>query len=81
MFGNDDVDEDSYSNSSMLFDLCTEPSSMLANVWFESGSDGVVTYRNFGVSTVTDVIRHQEFAQLDLLSSRIVYSNSCVMHL
>ena len=73
MFGNDDADEDSYSNRTMLFELCTEFSSLLANTWFEPGSDGVVTYRNFGVSAAAEAIRHQDFAQLDFI---IVPSNA-----
>ena len=67
IFGNPDAADDPQSNRSMLFELCTEFSSVLANTWFEPGADGVVTYRNLGVSVAAEASRYQDFAQLDFI--------------
>ena len=67
VFGNTCAIDDPYSNRSMLFEFCTEFSSILANTCFEPGMDGVVTYRNFGVDAAAEALRYQDFAQLDFI--------------
>ena len=44
MFGKDDADEEFCLNRNMFFELLIEFFSMLVNIWFAPGSDGVVTY-------------------------------------